>query len=416
MNFKFLIKGLAICTVMLTLSCSDDDDTIIPQPAISSFTVTIENVIEAKDYFNSGATGLITPGMSESYSFNAGKGHYLSFATMFVQSNDLFYAPTENGVALYNEDGTALNGDITSMIDLWDAGTEENEEPGVGDNQPPRQGDPNTGTDENGTVALISDITDGFTYPADEDIIKVTIEHDGGSLFTVTIANISDTATLPTPLAPGVWVINGAEQTPIFKVGEASSEGLEDIAEDGINTILNDELTASSGFVSPFAPGAFGPKDAIFTSGQTSSAALESLSEDGNPSGFPSVFNTPVGASEPGPILPGGSYSFEFTAIEGEILSFATMLVHSNDWFVGTNEIILFPNGIPISGDITSMVKLYDGGTEVDEYAGAGNNQPARQGPPNTGEDEGGVVGTENSAGDHVPAVAELVKVTITAN
>jgi len=99
MNSRFYLVGILLCSLFILSGCNDDDDvTIITR----SFTVTIENVFEGKDYFNNGTTGLIEPGMSESFSFNAGKGHYLSFATMFVQSNDLFYAPDENGLPLYD--------------------------------------------------------------------------------------------------------------------------------------------------------------------------------------------------------------------------------------------------------------------------------------------------------------------------
>ena len=90
---------------------------------------------------------------------------------MFVQSNDLFYAPGQSGIALWNGD-TPISGDITMNIDLWDAGTEANEFPGAGLNQPPRQSGANTGTAENGTVRLVSD---GFTYPATTSAIRVTI-------------------------------------------------------------------------------------------------------------------------------------------------------------------------------------------------------------------------------------------------
>jgi hypothetical protein len=313
--------------------------------------------------------------------------------------------------------GNALTGDITSMIDLWDAGTEVNEEPGVGPNQAPRQAGPNTGMDENGTVELISNVNDGFTYPANEDVIKITIAHDGGTMFTVTIENVSGTSSLPTPLAPGTWVINRSGQTPLFEEGSDSSEGLERIAEDGNNAIMDDTLTANSGYASPFAPGAYGGiNPAVFTLGDNSSAALEALAEDGVPSGFANIFNTPVGSGSPGPILPGESYSFTFTAAEGDILSFATMLVESNDWFVGANDIELFTNGTPVSGNITSMIKLFDGGTEVDEYPGAGNNQALRQSGPNTGIDENGVVEIVTNPGNRVPSVSEMVQVTISLN
>lgn len=59
------------------------------------------------------------------------------------------------------------------------------------------------------------------------------------------------------------------------------------------------------------------------------------------------VFNTPVGADMPGPALPGGRYSFEFSASPGQSLSFATMFVQSNDLFFAPMD-----TGIPLfSGD-----------------------------------------------------------------
>ena len=413
MNFKNVLGYVALISLIALSSCNDDDDN--PVVASSTFTVTIENVFEGKDYFSNGTTGFIAPGASESFSFNAGKGHYLSFATMFVQSNDLFYAPGENGIALYDANGNAVTGNVTSMINLWDAGTEVNEAPGVGSNQPPRQADSNTGIDENGTVELIANITDGFMYPADEDVIKVTLTHDGDTMFTVTIENVSNNSAFPTPLAPGVWVINGGEQTPIFVEGQASSIGLERIAEDGNNSIMDTDLSANSGLVSPFAPGAFDINSPVFTIGQSASSSFESLAEDGNPSGYSNVFNTPVGTSSPAPIFPGESYSFEFTAEEGDVLSFATMLVQSNDWVIGANNIELFNNGIAISGDITNTTSLIDAGTEVDEYSGAGLNQPPRQSGANTGTNENETVKVETNTGSNVPSISDMIKITISS-
>ena len=63
----------------------------------------------------------------------------LSFATKFVQSNDLFYAPDGEGIAVWGDDGP-ITGDITDQIMLWDAGTEVNQEPGTGADQPIRGG------------------------------------------------------------------------------------------------------------------------------------------------------------------------------------------------------------------------------------------------------------------------------------
>ncbi|WP_420602708.1 spondin domain-containing protein [Flagellimonas sp.] len=386
------------------------------EPVATNFTVTIENVFQPRAYFANGTTGLIMPGNSESITFNAGVGHYLNFATMFVQSNDLFFAPDENGIPLYDANGYALTGNITDKIELWDAGTEVNEEPGVGPNQAPRQSGPNTGMDENGTVELIENINDGYTYPAVSETIKVKLEHDGGTQFTLTIYNISNTCSIPTPFAPGTWVIHSADQTPLFVEGEAASEGLERIAEDGDTSISDAELSAASGLVSPFAPGAYEINGQVFTTGEVSSAAFEALAEDGNPSGYANVFNTPVGAGGPAPIFPGESYSFEFAGSAGDVLSLATMLVQSNDWVVGANNIALFDGNTALSGDITSMFSIYDSGTEVDEYPGAGANQAPRQAGPNTGTDENGYVELETDLPANVPAIADMIKITITAN
>ena len=75
----------------------------------------------------------------------------LSFITMFGQSNDWFYASEPGGIKLF-ENGKPISSDITSKFILWDAGTEKDEEPGIGANQAPRQKAPNTGDAENGKV------------------------------------------------------------------------------------------------------------------------------------------------------------------------------------------------------------------------------------------------------------------------
>jgi len=417
MKKMYLLATIALA--FMTVSCNDkDDDPVVVLPSTATFTVTIENVFEGKEFFNSGTTGLITPGGSESFSFNAGKGHYLQFGTMYVKSNDLFYAPSDMGIALYDMDGNAVTGNVTSQIYLWDAGTEVNEEPGVGANQPMNQSGPNTGMTEGGNVQFVSTTMDGFTYPMTVNVISVMITHDGGTLFTVTINNISGASILPSPFAPGTWVIHNAGQKPMFTSGAAASMGLEKIAEDGDNSAMDTNLSSKSGLVSPFAPGAYsvGLTNDIFMSGGMATAALEALAEDGNPSGFTNVFNTPVGAGGPGALFPMNSYSFTVDAEEGDKLSFATMLVQSNDWFFSADNLELFSNGTVLAGDITDMIKLFDAGTEVDEYAGAGNYQPVRQSGANTGMDENGNAMSEVYLNANVPSIDNMIKVTITAN
>src|SRR5205823_12964939 len=109
---------------------------------------------------------------NEDFTVTATPGDRLHFAVMFVKSNDLFYAPREGGIALFNGKGRPIAGDRTADLVLWDAGTEVNEAPGAGPNQATRQSQPNTGPDENGVVRPVKD---GFTYPAVAKVIRVTI-------------------------------------------------------------------------------------------------------------------------------------------------------------------------------------------------------------------------------------------------
>lgn len=421
----------ALMAVFVLSACNKDDDEPTPTES-ANFTVTVENILPVTNYSSSGSLGFLAPGEQQTVEFHAGDGDYLSFATMFVQSNDLFYGFEDRGLRLHDADGNPITGDVTSKVDLWDAGTEVNQEPGVGADQAPRQTGPNAGTTENGVVRLVSELGDGFVYPADEQVIRLTLKHDGGTLFTFTIENISAGSSLPSPLAPGGWAIHKSG-VRLFTDGEASSAGLEAVAEDGNNEEFINDLTAWTGYTSPYAPGVWAVHAAgstpIFADGATDSGeGLEELAEDGDPSilaasltngtkaSLSGVFNTPDGASGPGPILPGGSYSFTFKASEGDYFNLATMLVETNDLFLAFDEggIALFNNGIALSGDITNLIELWDAGTEVNEYPGAGKYQPIRGGG-NSGPAEGGSVVIVND-GFTYPAVNELIKITIQAN
>ena len=421
----------ALMAVFILSACDKDDNEVTPEES-ANFTVTIENVLTPRLYSQSGSTGFLAPGDQESVEFHAGKGSYLSFATMYVQSNDLFYGFEDRGLLLHDDNGNPVVGDVTAMVDLWDAGTEINQEPGVGADQALRQAAANTGAEENGTVRLINTVGDGYVYPADEQVIRLTLKHDGGTLFTFTIENISAGSSIPSPLAPGVWAIHQSG-VRLFTDGEAANAGIEAVAEDGNNADYVNDLAAETGYSSPYAPGAWVVHEAgvnpIFTEGMAESGnGLEALAEDGDPSGLASsfstitkvtqsgIFNTPDGAGSPGPIGPGGSYSFSFKGSTGDYLNLATMLIETNDLFLAFDQegIALFNNGIPINGDITAQIALWDAGTEVNEYPGAGQYQPIRGGG-DSGPAEGGNV-IEVNDGFSYPAVNNLIKISIQAN
>jgi len=122
---------------------------------------------------NKEESGPALPEEAYQFEITASSGDYLYLATMFVESNDLFFAPGD-GIPLFSDD-EPVNGSVIRHIQLWDAGTEVNEFPGFGPNQPPRQSAPNTGEDEDGVVQPISAVDDGFQYPPVAAVIRVTI-------------------------------------------------------------------------------------------------------------------------------------------------------------------------------------------------------------------------------------------------
>lgn len=171
-------------------------------------------------------------------------------------------------------------------------------------------------------------------------------------------------------------------------------------------------------------------KAGLFTEGKPASAALQSQAEDGDPgklaglfdvsnhaSMLHGVFNTPIGMMGGGPIRPGDSYEFSFTATPGMKLSLTMMNGQSNDEFYAPDEngIALFnAKGEPLGGDVTSKLILWDAGTEINEELGIGPNQGPRQKGINTGPDEHGVV--KRASGEAIyRRSGELFRITVTA-
>ena len=409
-----------------------------------TFQVMIENVSVPYPYSASGQfavpvgamePGLLLPDNMYAFEFEAGPGSYLSFATMMVHSNDLFYAPGPTGIALW--DGhEQITGDITDQIQLWDAGTEMNQEPGEGADQP-LQGGPATGeADPDATVRLADD--EWETLPAVDSVIRVMLESTGPTTFRVTIENVSVDHTLVTvrglclevPLAPGVFVVHHRPNA-LFAVGEPDrGHGLEGLAEDGNITMLAGAVQMGTGLFNLIAPGIYAShaeSGLLFSPGTTASAGIEAMAEDGHPmilgaevlaaGGYRYFggFGVPVGDQAPGPLFPGGTYAFNVTAVHGEYLSFVTMLVQTNDLFFAPPEggISLFPDGQPLDGIVTDMVMLWDAGTEVNEKPGVGLFQAPRQLAPNTGMDEMGMVRLLDDEMFTYPEVGQVIRVTV---
>jgi hypothetical protein len=165
----------------------------------------------------------------------------------------------------------------------------------------------------------------------------------------------------------------------------------------------------------------------IFVDGKRASKDLEVQAEDGNPqllynqfvrrvgTPYSGLFNKPLGKDMASPIFSGDAFEFEFYASQGMKLNLAFMFGQSNDLFYAPDAAIdLFDAGAnPVAGDVTSLFKLWDAGTETNQAPGLGADQGPRQKGANTGPAEGGVVKLVND-GFSYPDTKSVLRVTIT--
>ncbi|MBI3450447.1 MAG: spondin domain-containing protein [Acidobacteria bacterium] len=138
---------------------------------LAAYLPSREGVVASGLFGNAGDRPL-GPGDAIEFEISALRGERLSLAMMLRESNDLFFAPIETGIALFDARGRPVSGDVTDQILLWDAGTEIHQEPGLGAFQGSRQTRPGAGFAEQGTVHPVED---GFVYPDVSRVLRVTI-------------------------------------------------------------------------------------------------------------------------------------------------------------------------------------------------------------------------------------------------
>ncbi|WP_343671003.1 spondin domain-containing protein [Chitinophaga sp.] len=431
MNYNLLKTCYLFASVLTLAACKKDDD----MPSAQSTTISIENVLDSKPLVETGTfqgTGtppVILPGQSTSFTFSAAKNQRLTFATMYGWSNDLFFAPDNPGIRLYNDDGTPITGDVSDQIKLWDNGTRVNQVPGSAVVHPgtaemaPKNIKEVSGTDDYGNA-----------YLAASKLMQVLLTYNGNSMFTVTISNISGGTTNETPFSPGVWTISyvagGNQLLPeaIYSAGKLSANGLTNIAEMGDNSVLNTYLMSKTGIFTPLSPVLVvvynGPQNPFFMIGENDRGeGLKDLAQKGSADALAAALKTKQGVKsvyvlkDPTNtvLLPridgaaGGSVTQQLSVVKGDRIAIATMYGFSNDWFFATSG-----NDWDATqkGDLSSTIGLFDDGTAVNQFPGAGITQFNLAGTPLTESKVIAAVPNPNGF-TTLPAISNIIKVTL---
>lgn len=431
MKHKHSILWAMAAMPLLIIACNKND----AMPSTSATTITIENVLDSKplvesgSFKNTGASPVVMPGEAISIKFSAAKGQALSFATMYGWSNDLFFAPANPGIKLYQDNGTPVEGDVSAQIKLWDNGTRINQMPGAVVIHPgTTETAPRAITEVNGTDAQ------GNTYAPASTLMKATLHYEGNSNFTLIITNVSGGTTNPTPFSPGVWAIsysvggNLLNPNPLFEVGKPSVNGLTNIAEMGDNSVLGNYINMQTGIFTPLSPVLVvlykGIENPIYKIGENDRGkGLKDLAQKGDASGLAAYLKTLSGvkavyilpAASSTVLLPkigaqaGSSVSQQLSIASGDRIAIASMYGLSNDWFFATKD-----NGIDatVKGDVSYSIGLFDNGTAINQFPGAGNEQAGLGGTPVTERKPIAEVPNPNGF-TTLPSISSIIKVTI---
>jgi hypothetical protein len=351
----------------------------------------------------------LAPGDAYSFEFWGSPGWRLSLACAMPDSNDLVYATPPEGVPLFSEAGDPTEGDITDTISLWDAGTETNQELGVGIDQARRQAALDQGApDANPNVREATGAL--ANLPDLDQLIAVSLAMEPANYFTMRIENVAAEGALDTsagPVTPTVgrctFAVHQASDA-LFTVGEPASDGLEALAEFGGAQPFAEELLPRRG-----PPSTLGPGLAVVHVAEVSpffdvdevdrGEGLEVLAEDADTAALEATLALTPGVRCVARIpaaAPGDLTAFEVAAAPGERLSFVMPVVEANDYFIGTASqgIPLFSEGgePAADADITRLLAVWETGTEVDEWPGAGVSQSPRQPSSDFGAPQGGLV------------------------
>ena len=401
-RFRAALSAVVLAGLVFT-SCSKDDDM---KPSTGSMrTLTVENIVtpklfvESGSFKNMGESPIIQPGQSVSFKFKAGKGQALMFTTMYGKSKDWFFASQQPGIKLFNAQGKAMIGDVSSQVKLWDNGTKNDK----------------TGASESNPIMEVKGVDAS-------KLLNVMLSYEEPtSEFTLTIKNTSAGTGNETPFSPGIWVVSTFDgnkllaEKPFFTPGEKSNPEMTDIAQMGKIDKLKMKVEANTGIITGISPVLVivyqGEKNPIYELGKNDPGmGLKDLAQKGNASKLQESLKKMKGVkgiyiAGTAPVGPGQKVMTQYKAGDGDKLAFVTMFGFSNDWFYANEQAL----SAKLSGDITNKTALFDSGTGVDQYPGAGNRQALFGGTPQAENKPISKVGTTFP----VPPVNKVLKITI---
>ncbi len=371
--------------------------------------------------------GPLAPGDARTVSLIANSSdqltQYLSYASMVIPSNDAFIGNDDpRQLDLFDSTGnlirrTGENAYIVTGDQVWDAGTEVNDE--IPENTAAlAQAAPNTGTTEGGSVAQ---------HPGFQGSVRL-----GGAVGNILQARGQADFTRPGALVARIEIdaadegdlLSGGEGDDSLQGGEGNDTlvggaGSDELSGDSGNDVLEGggqvqvtvtNLQPTNGaLLTPFFLAAADGTYDFFEAGAAASASLERLAEDGNTQprtdaalasgGVQQAITTPDG-----PLAPGESRTVSLMARSSnplsQYLSYASMVIPSNDAFIGNDDprqIDLFDsdgNLIARTGNDAYFVtgdEVWDAGTEANDEIPE-NTAALAQAAPDTGVAEGGVV------------------------
>ena len=418
MKKKFIFGSALVallCSGIVFTSCKDDDDDNL----IKTRTITVKNVVAEKDFVQSGTFAAVAVGGQTQITFHAGKGQTLAFAAMYGNSKDLFFAPVNPGIKLFNDDGTAVTGDVSAQVKLWDNGTLVNSDPaGTASSQPT--------TAEDKLIVEIAGTDGTYIYPAANEMMKLNLAYNATtSLFTLTISNNSDDTDVQTAFSAGVWAVSNRQDgellntAPFYTAARKTTTELTALATAGNTAPFVTMLDGETGIMTGISPVLVvvytGDTNPIFqVNAKDGGIGLKKLAQTGDASDLRTALErerlvTRVYVFGNGTAVSGEEFKGQYEAYEYEKVAFVTMFTSSNDWFYANNTSI---NG-QSTGDKTNLVSLYDDGTAVSQYPGAGNAQVGFNNSPIAEDVVIKVVDATSYPAFPVPSVAEVLKVTI---